>query len=113
MKPIGEIIGEYRNRTGATQVQIAAMAGIDQATVSRLQKRTECRPIDPQAMDTFRGIARAFGLPLDHFPEVRVFQVQQLVGLYPDLVDTFYEGLIEGARVRARETGDRRLDHLL
>jgi len=105
MTAIGPIVEDYRKSLGLTQIQFAEELGVDQGTVSRLERRTTMLPLDPQAVDTIRAVALHMQRPPTYFIEFRAFIVQEVARQFPDTVDTVFDLLLEAARLRGFKNG--------
>jgi transcriptional regulator with XRE-family HTH domain len=107
--PIGPVVKAYRKGLGLKQVEFGAQLGLDQGTISRLERRPARKPLDDQAVETIRAVAQHMGRAPDYFIEYRTWRTQELVARYPGLVDKVYDLLVDQASVYD-EAGQRQAD---
>lgn len=90
---VGSCVREVRRRAGLRQVDVARIAGIDQATVSRV----ECGRLDGLTVHSLRAVAGALGIRLPFEPRWRGAQL-------PRLLDQRHAQLVESV---VAHLGDR------
>jgi transcriptional regulator with XRE-family HTH domain len=91
---VGSCVREVRRRAGLRQVDVARIAGIGQATVSRV----ECGRLDGLTVRALRAVAGALGIRLAFEPGWRG-------GELPRLLDQRHAQLVEAVVAYLRERG--------
>lgn len=99
-EPTAEALAELLETRGMTQADLCRATGLHHGTVSRYLSGNRGVNLDSRGAVALRKVASALGVAPGYFREYRAYRLRVLTMADPDLMDDFYDLILETARLR-------------